>query len=349
MPEDIEKRYTLLERVILSDDPNFDRTNYKLIHIYNKDGFLFFSFAHKNGKDHVFEIYKDKDIKLEKPEFINNIKKLKESYNRKKELGNEKPYLSFEWLKVFPNERPDTTFEEQRRMKWYKRATLKAFYEALKFMGYEHEWDEISKMLPSVYQVPKEKMERYCGDNTTLMAYWTIFGELWSDKPYPNLSLVGAEMAHIREEYKNQGRIGKLNSLQKEHLEWKEMLTRLHLDKLMKLDFKEKRNNQMVLRFFSEDPHAAYYEATRKLVEKIENSLPSERRKLLSYEGYKKWLIENTKAPLDKILLWIHMFNVIARTPMKNLGEQKRNVKFMIDLLRPKNTDFYLFNTEIFK
>jgi hypothetical protein len=313
MTKDLEKRYSLVSRTTLLDDPQFNRENYRLRYLHKEDGFLLFSSAHKNGENHLFEIYEDRENKLEKPDFIKEIRKLKECYV--------------------------SSFDNQRLHKWYKLTVIRAFYEAIKFMGYKHEWPEISKSLPSIFQVSKEKMERYC-DKDTLVAYQSLFGELWSDKQYPNLFIVGAEMAHILKDYKNKGSKMRLNPLQKEHEEWVEEMVKLHLKNQMgdgikrtSLSDKEIENIQTVMRFGPQDPHAGYYETDLELLEKIENSTPSERRKLLSYESYIE-IIKNPKTRKKRFFTTLNMLNVMIGT--HDFDEQTRNISVIRDLIIPK-------------
>jgi hypothetical protein len=349
MPKGPEKRYSLVSRTTLPNDPNFDRKNYRLKHVYQEGGVLFFSYIHKNGENYLFEIYKDRDIKLEKPDFIKGVEKLRELYRKKQELEeklkqsiDEKLDSTFEYqkLKELLEERPNSSFEHQRLQKWYKRTVIRTFYETIKFMGYEHEWPEISKMLPSIFKVSKEKMEIYTGKGT-IAAYNRLFGELWSDKDYPNPFVIGGEMgAHVLKDYKNKGHNVKLNPLQKEHEEWVEEMDKLHLKNQMgdgikrtSLSDKEIENIQTVMRFGPQDPHAGYYEADLELLEKIENSTPSERRKLLSYESYIE-IIKNPKTRKKRFFTTLNMLNVMVGT--HDFDEQTRNISVIRDLIIPK-------------
>lgn len=359
MPKELEKQYRLVSKTTLPEDPTFDRKNYRLRHVYQKDGFVFLSSANENGENYLFEVYKDRKVKLKKPDFIKGVEKLRELYKKQEEIDKKielltqkidenhdslkRPNSTFEYAKMkeLLEEDLNSDFEHKRLQKWYKRTAIRAFYEAIKFMGYEHEWPEISKNLPSIFQLPKEKMERYC-DKGTLVAYNRLFGELWSDKPYPNPFVVGAEMTHIIEDHKNQGRNVKLNSLQKEHEEWVEKMVELHMMKQMGYDLKlvssdkEIENMQTVMRFGPQDPHAGYYEADLHLLEKIEKMSPSERREALSFEGYKKWIVENAKTRKKRFSTALNMLNVMVGTPINEYDEQIENIGVIRGLILPK-------------
>jgi len=361
MVKDLEKKYSLLERVTLPYDPNFDKSNYKIKHIFQENGYLFISYAHRNGETHLFEIYKNPKVNLEKPDFIKQFERLKELEKKKEGLEEKIDKLmkliepssvlklnpiEEKQLKEIFREDPLFDFETQRFKKWYKRATIRVFYETIKFLGYEHEWDEISKMLPSVLQIPKEKIEKYCGKGS-LMVYNRLFGELWSDKKYPSPFKVGAEIAHILKDYRNHGQNKKLNPLQKEYEEWLEKMIELHLmkesgyiPKRTSLSDKEIENLQIVMRFGPQDPHAGYYETDLQLLEQIENSASTERRRLLNYEGYREWIKENAKTRKKKFFTALNMLNVMAGTHPSQINEQKRNLKDMLNLLLPKDIEF---------
>jgi len=364
MTKELKKCYILDSLWTQPHDSAFDRKNYKLKVASQKNGYILFSSAHKNGENHLFEIYRNKESNPEKkPDFIRDAEKLRQLEKKSQEIDerikqlvksidentccDEKSNSTFGYKKTreLLEEDFNSDFEHQRFKKWYKAIIIRAFYESVKFMGYEHEWPEIYKMLPDVFKIPKEKMELYC-EKGTIISYNRLFGELWSDKEYPNPFIVAAEMAHIIKDYKNQEHTLKLNPLQKEHGEFVEELIKLHLMKQMGYDLKrsslpdkEIENIQITMRFGPEDPHAGYYESDLKLLEKIENSTADERRKILSYEGYRKWIKENAKTRKKRFFTLLNMLNVMARTPANQFDEQRRNIKDMVYLLMPEKYD----------
>jgi hypothetical protein len=259
--------------------------------------------------------------------------------------------MKYEKLNELLEENPKSSFEHQRCQKWYKRAVLKSAYEAIKVAGHEHEWAEIYKMLPSLFKIPKRKMELYCGKGT-IAAYHTLFNELWHDKPWLNPFLLGGEIgSHFLENYLNQGRTMKRNPLQKEYSEWKEKMIQLYLweesgHKLTPTSLSEKEieNLQTIMRFGPQDPHAGYYESDLKLVRSLKGMIASERRKALSYEGYIKCITENAGSPKKRFFTALNMLNVIVGTSANQINEQKRNIAIIGDLIVPKRHDQNLSN-----
>ncbi len=228
--------------------------------------------------------------------------------------------------------------KEERSRKWYKRAVLKFAYEAIKARGYEHEFDEIKRMLPDLIMVPDEKMDLYC-EKGTIAAYMSLFNEIWHGQEIPSPFILGAEIgSHVLDNYLNKGRTVKRNPLEREAAEWVEKMIELYLMKQLgnrklkrsSLSDKEIENIQIVMRFGPQDPHAGYYEAGLELLEKMS---AKERREFLSPDGYREWILQNAKTRKKRFFTALNMFNVMAET--YRLGEQKRNIKDMIALLTP--------------
>lgn len=353
----------------------FDNEQDKLTYIESGGGYVALSYACPNG-DHRFEIYRLKGRESRKdrgnsgdkggreskePEFIRNIRKLPELYNmsprriknlvesherkleKRKRLEKPEPVFEYGKLKELCGERPDSS-SEQRLSEWYKRVLLKMARKAIEFRGYEEdEWNRIKRMLPTPHQISREKMEKW-GDENIEMLYWTLLNEVWSDKPYPDPALYGAEVAsHFLEALKdlNQGCRAK-NPLQKEAIEWIEEMTRSYLDdltskkptrtSLSKEEIEKNKKIKMRMRVIDEDPHVGYYLAKEGLVEKLKNMSSSERREFLSCEGYKNLVLEDAKETLEeRVSMLLHMYNVIVRT--RGVDGQKRNLAIVKALL----------------
>lgn len=119
-------------------------------------------------------------------------------------------------------------------------------------------------------------------------------------------------------------------------------MVELHMMKQMGYDLKlvssdkEIENMQTVMRFGPQDPHAGYYEADLHLLEKIEKMSPSERREALSFEGYKKWIVENAKTRKKRFSTALNMLNVMVGTPINEYDEQIENIGVIRGLILPK-------------
>ncbi len=88
MAKELEKHYSLVKRTVLPYDPRIDRENYQLQNTSKISGGLYlFSSVTVNGfKFDLFETYKDREIKLKRPRFITEIRKLRKLYTKKQEI-----------------------------------------------------------------------------------------------------------------------------------------------------------------------------------------------------------------------------------------------------------------------